>query len=58
MAKKSEAGNGLSSADEFTIDIRPDGIVSTPWLTCEGDEILKSVGREPKEFERISNFCG
>ena len=54
MAKKSEGVNlGLSSVgdEELVIDIHPNGIVSTPWLTCEGDEILKSVGREPKEFE-------
>ena len=61
MAKKSEGVNlGLSSVgdEELVIDIHPNGIVSTSWLTLEGDEILKSVGREPKEFERISNFCG
>ena len=61
MARKSEIVNGgLSSIgdEEMVIDIRPDGIVSTSWLTLEGDEILKSVGREPKEFERISNYCG
>ena len=60
MARKSEIVNGIRSAldEEIIIDIHPDAIVSTPWLTLEGDEILKSVGREPKEFERISNFCG
>jgi len=61
MAKKSEAGNqGLSSIgnEEMVIDIRPDGIVSTHWLTTESNKILKSVGREPERFARISNFCG
>ena len=61
MARKSEIVNGgLSSIrdEEMVITIRPNGIVSTPWLTTEGDEILKAVGRVPKEFERISNYCG
>jgi hypothetical protein len=61
MAKKSEIVNrGLSSIndEELIIDIRTDGIVSTPWLTCEGNEILKSVGKTPERFERISNYCG
>lgn len=50
--------NGLRDANEVTIDIHPDGKVSTPWLTIEGERILKSVGKEPKEFEKISNYCG
>ena len=60
MANELATGNGLSSIgdEELIIDIRPDGIVSSPWLHREGDEILKSIGKEPKEFERISNYCG
>ena len=61
MAKKSETVNGgLSSIgdEELVIDIRPDGIVSTHWLTSESDEILKSVGKTPERFERISDYCG
>ena len=60
MAKKYVEDNGIRSAldEEIIIDIRPDAVVSTPWLTTEGDEILKSVGREPERFKRISNYCG
>ena len=62
MARKSEIVKGglrpLGKDDEMIIDIRPDGIVSTPWLNCEGNAILNSIGRVPKEFERISNYCG
>jgi hypothetical protein len=50
--------NGLSPSDECIIDIRPDGKVSTPWLSTEGHKILLSVGKEPEEHENISNFCG
>lgn len=62
MAKKLEAVElgGLRSMmdEEIIIDIHPDGRVSTPWLTTEGDEILKSVGSEPESFKGIANFCG
>ena len=60
MAKLSKADNGVRSAldEEIVIEIHPNAIVSTPWLTCEADEILKSVGREPERFKSISNFCG
>ena len=60
MARKSEIVNGIRSAldEEIIIDIHPDAIVSTPWLTTEGKEILSSVGKEPERFARISDYCG
>jgi hypothetical protein len=58
MAKKSELSGIHPCEDEIVIDVRPDGKVSTPWLTQEGQEILSEIGKEPREFERISSFCG
>ena len=60
MANELATGNGLSSIgdEELIIDIRPDGIVSSPWLHREGDEILASIGNQPERFKGISNYCG
>lgn len=51
---------GLRSTldEEIVIDIRPNGIVSCPWLTLESDKILSSIGKVPERFKGIGNYCG